>query len=165
MYTQSFKEKILKRMLSPERATVWQLQQETGVNRSTLYAWQSKWKQEGVLSEVRASKQQREVGMSAQEKFHTVIETAHYNEAELSTYCRERGLYPEQVKQWQQGCLSGVEKLSQGEQTKPKLGELSKENRRLQAELKRKEKALAEAAALLILSKKAQAIWGESGEE
>ena len=92
---------ILKRMLSPERATVWQLQQETGVNRSTLYAWQSKWKQEGVLSEVRASKQQREVGMSAQEKFHTVIETAHYNEAELSTYCRERGLYPEQVKQWQ----------------------------------------------------------------
>jgi len=41
MYTQSFKEQIFKRMLSPERATVWQLQQETGVNRSTLYARQS----------------------------------------------------------------------------------------------------------------------------
>jgi transposase-like protein len=101
--------------------------------------------------------------LSAQEKFRIVVETAQLNEAELSAYCRERGFYPEQVKQWQQACMSGVDKPSKPQQPPQKLSELSKENRRLQSELKRKEKALAEAAALLVLSKKAQAIWGDKG--
>lgn len=45
------------------------------------------------------------------------------------------------------------------------LKEAEKKNKQLARELDRKEKALAEAAALLVLRKKAEAIWGEPEEE
>ena len=163
-YSEQFREQILKRMLAPEFATVPQLHEETGINKNTLHTWRSKWRREGLLVE-QTSKGTQGKSPSAQEKFRIVVETAQLNEAELSAYCRERGFYPEQVKQWQQACISSVEQPSQPQQPAQKVSELSKENRRLQSELKRKEKALAEAVALLVLSKKAQAIWGEAGAE
>jgi transposase len=163
-YSEQFREQILKRMLAPESATVPQLHEETGVNKNTLHTWRSKWKQEGLLAEQTVKGTQGK-SLSGQEKFRIVVETAQLNETELSVYCRERGVYPEQVKQWQQDCMNGVDKPGKPQPPVQKVSELSKENRRLQAELKRKEKALAEAAALLVLSKKARAIWGDEGEE
>lgn len=163
-YSEEFRGQILKRMLAPENATVPQLHRELGINKNTLHSWRSKWKQEGLLTE-RNPKEVKRSKLTSEEKFQIVVETAHLNEAELSVYCRERGLYPEQTKQWKQSCLQGVEQPRKQQASVPKSSEVAKENKRLQRELKRKEKALAEAAALLVLSKKAQAIWGDEGEE
>ena len=99
-YSEEFREQILKRMLAPECATVPQLHEQTGVNKNTLPTWRSKLKREGLLSE-QTSKGTQGKSLSAQEKFRIVVETVQHNEAELSAYCRERGVCPEQVKQWQ----------------------------------------------------------------
>ena len=99
---------------------------------------------------------------SSQDKFAIVLETASLNEAELGEYCRKKGLYPEQIAQWKEACqnANAVEReLNKKERNQLKLEQ--KKNKKLEKELIRKEKALAEAAALLVLQKKSQALWGE----
>ena len=87
------------------------------------------------------------------EKFAIVIETAHLNAEELSAYCRRQGLYPEQIAVWRTACVQA---------NAPVCGQAERAQRRsdqqrikhLEQEVGRKDKALAEAAALLMLQKK-----------
>src|SRR5690554_6106137 len=77
------------------------------------------------------------------------------NEAELSAYCRERGLYPEQVEAWRDACMNANEDTAaQAKQLRKARKAEQKRFRQLERELRRKDKALAETAALLALSKK-----------
>lgn len=103
---------------------------------------------------------------SSKDKFGVVLETAAMNEAELAEYCRRKGLFVEQIAAWRSACQeansgSSGSSREQREQTKADR----KRIKQLEKELLRKEKALAEAAALIILRKKAQAIWGDPEEE
>jgi len=94
-----------------------------------------------------------------------VIETAALSEIELSEYCRRKGLYPQQVKAWKSACLTGQQSAkvqSQADRAQTKADR--KRIRQLERELNRKEKALAEAAALLVLRKKLNAYWGDDSE-
>lgn len=93
-----------------------------------------------------------------------MLETAALNEADLAEYCRKRGLYPAQIAAWRFAC----EQANDWDRASTaRLGQATKEEKKrvkdLERELARKDRALAEAAALLILGKKASAIWG--GEE
>jgi len=98
-------------------------------------------------------------------KLAAVIETSALSEIELSQYCREKGLYPEQVKAWRQACLDGQASAMQQSQHERAQSKADKQRiRELERELNRKEKALAEAAALLVLRKKLHALWGEDGD-
>jgi hypothetical protein len=88
------------------------------------------------------------------------------SETELSEYCRKKGLYPEQVKEWKEVCVSANEDITrQTRDLKKEINREKKKGKKLERELKRKEKALAEAAALLVLQKKAQEIWGDREED
>jgi transposase len=97
-----------------------------------------------------------------------VLETAGLNATELSAYCRERGLYPEQVERWRQASQDANEKpvltLKEQRELEKLRAQDQREIKRLQKELRKKEKALAEAAALLLVTKKMQALWGEAEE-
>ena len=89
------------------------------------------------------------------------------NETELAEYARKKGLYVEQIKGWRDACMNangGIAK--EAARLNRELKESQKQRKKLERELQRKEKALAEAAALLVLRKKANAIWGdpEDGE-
>ena len=87
-----------------------------------------------------------------------MIETSLMNEVERSAYCRERGLYAEQLDAWK---AAFEQADGAGAAISPAiLAAERKKARVLEKELHRKEKALAEAAALLTLSKNARAIWG-----
>ena len=75
---------------------------------------------------------------------------------------RKKGLYVEQIKSWRDACMNangGVAK--EAARLNQELKESEKERKKLEKEIQRKDKALAEAAALLVSSKKAQAIWGD----
>lgn len=101
-------------------------------------------------------------GWDNKAKLAAVIQTALMNEAERSAWCRERGLYVEQLDAWKAGFEQGD---AAGPPVSPAmLAAERKKTRALEKELRRKEKALAEVAALLTLSKKAQAIWGTDEE-
>ena len=99
---------------------------------------------------------------SADDKLAVVIETAALNETQLSEYCRSKGLYAEQIVQWKAAALSGYQHSEQVEKEKARSRQEDKKQiRKLESELRRKEKALAETAALLVLAKKCEAIWGD----
>ncbi|NOZ52501.1 MAG: hypothetical protein GXP08_05070, partial [Gammaproteobacteria bacterium] len=92
---------------------------------------------------------------SGENKLAVVIETAAMNEQALSEYYRCKGLYAEQIARWREAAIAGNdsrERLSKAE--RQELHKARKKNRRLEKELNRKEKALAETAALLVLKKK-----------
>ncbi len=162
-YSTERKEAILKKLLPPHNMTVSTLAREEGISEQTLYNWRAKAKREG--QPVPGSKPKSE-DWSAETKFAVVVETASRSESELSQYCREKGLYPEQIKQWKQDCLSGF--LVSDEQNKLVRQQAKADKveiKALKKDLRIKEKALAETAALLVLRKKLNALWEEDSEE
>lgn len=161
-YSAEFKASMIKKLLPPHNADVVEVARETGIPKDTLYSWRCRARQAQGLS--RACEENKAAERwSSEAKFAVVIETAALNEAELGEYCRKRGLYPEQIRTWRQAC----EQANQGA-GRPPLSETARADRQrireLERELRRKEQALAETAALLVLRKKAQAIWGEAGD-
>ncbi|MEX2488550.1 MAG: IS3 family transposase, partial [Pseudomonadales bacterium] len=103
---------------------------------------------------------------SGKNKLAVVIETTALNEEELSVYCREKGLYVEQVQRWREAAESSADtgRPLSGQERREWQSE-RKKSRRLETDLRRKEKALAEAAALLVLQKKAREIWGDNEDD
>ncbi|MBK5935432.1 transposase [Halorhodospira halophila] len=90
------------------------------------------------------------------------METATLSEEELAEYCRCRGLYPEQIEQWRLSCEQANDRAEAAAQRQAdSIKQERRRNRKLTRELKRKEAALAETAALLTLRGKADAIWGD----
>ena len=93
---------------------------------------------------------------SSEDKFHIVLETYPLSKADLSAYCIKKGLYVEQVKDWQKNCLTANNKPARVDSEKVET-EFKEEKLLIKAlakELARKEKSLTEAAALLVLRKK-----------
>jgi len=135
-----------------------QIAAELGIHIVNLYNWRKAWRLQGEV--VPASEKDPE-GWGATDKFTVVLETAGLNATELSAYCRERRLYPQQVERWRQASQDANEKpvltLKEQKELERLRAQDQKEIKRLKQELRRKEKALAEAAALLIASKKIQA--------
>lgn len=162
-YTEEKKAAALKRMMAPESCSVAKLSVELGISESCLYHWRIKAQQQGLL--MTDSKQHPEQWSSAN-KFIVVAETFRMTETELSAYCRQKGLFVEQVKAWRQACEganNGAEKISVEMR---KASQADKQHiRDLERELLRKEKALAEAAALLILRKKLAAFYRDAEDE
>ena len=93
---------------------------------------------------------------SNQDKLAVIIETSSLTAEELSSYCRSKGLYPDQIDQWKQDFIQSTPKP-----TLEPLQGVKKRIKQLEKELHRKDKALAEAAALLVLQKKFQTLFGE----
>jgi len=162
-YPKERKEAVLKKMLPPNNKPIQALAQEEGISEATLYNWRNQARAEGQLLPESGG---TPTGWNSADKFAAVIETAAMNEVALSTYCRERGLFVEQINEWRQACeLANDWDRSQNKQLKATRKADEKRIKDLERELKRKEKALAETAALLVLRKKAQAIWGDGEEE
>jgi transposase len=163
-YSQEFKAGIIARMLPPNNVSVPDLARETGIPKDTLYTWRikhRKLKEETTVDPLPSG------GLSSEEKFAVVIESASLNEVELSEYCRRKGLYTEQISAWRSTCQQ-ANAAAPTKVDRAKLKIQGKQIKQLEAELRRKEKALAEAAALLVLQKKVQALWedpedGKSG--
>ncbi len=165
-YSEDVKADVRRRMSPPHRQSVARISEELGIHVITLYKWRKAWRLQGEV--VPASEKDPE-GWSATDKFTVVLETAGLNATELSAYCRERGLYPEQVERWRQASQYANEKpvltLKEQKELEKLRAHDQREIKQLKQELRRKEKALAEAAALLLAAKKIQAFWGEDGDD
>lgn len=160
-YSKEFKQSIIARMLPPENASVPELVRETGIPMNTLYNWRSKYRNRQEALAV----SDPSIGHFANEdKLSIIIETTPLSEIELGEYCRRKGLYPEQIAGWKKAFIQNH--TAAGNNTdREQVKRLSKLNKALQSELNRKEKALAEAAALLVLEKKLQALLEDREDE
>jgi len=161
-YTKEFRDHVVERLLQ-EGISARKLSYEIGVCQSTISKWlKAANTGEVVLRVVRPSNE----GWSSEDKFHAVMETYGLNEAEIAEYCRRKGIYPEQLQEWRKTCQqANAQQAAMHQQLRTELREEKQSKAALAKELRRKEKALAEAAALLVLRKKAEAIWGDPEEE
>ncbi|MBT3812055.1 MAG: transposase [Gammaproteobacteria bacterium] len=91
------------------------------------------------------------------QRLEAIMDCHSLNDDRLSSYCRENGIYPHHVKEWKSDFLS--ENQASDSTSRQEQKKLKQENKRLQKELNRKDRGLSETAALLVLSKKSQAIW------
>lgn len=165
-YSETVRADVKRRMTPPSRQSVAQISKELGIHLATLYAWRKAWRLQGEV--VPASEKAPE-GWSSADKFTVVLESAGLNATELGAFCRERGLYSEQVDRWRQAAqdanANSMLTMADQKDLEKRHQQDQREIKRLQQELRRKDKALAEAAALLMASKKIQAYWGEDGED
>lgn len=162
-YTEEMKESILKRMMPPNNESVSQISKELGITEPTLYKWR---KEARIAGNPTPGDGQVSEQWSSEDKFLIIMETYAMSQADLAEYCRKKGLYKEQIEAWRDSCLNANGRESnQSKQLNQELKEEKKRAKTLEKDLRKKEKALAEAAALLLLRKKAQAIWGDQKDE
>jgi len=129
---------------------------ELGIPRATLHGWKRKYQMIKNDSETINTPAE---SWTPEEKFAVVLESATLSEVELNAYCREKGLYPGQIKSWREACIRGNQPQDKNLRREASYQQHKRKISNLERELKRKEKALAELAALLVLRKKYDALW------
>lgn len=143
------------RLLPPESASVEAVAHEVGVGVQTLERW---------LNDA-LSRPALERAWTAPARLEAVIATAAMDEAARSAWCREHGVYPQQLQRWRE---SAMHALSEPEEARASPQQTKQDRRRikeLEREVRRKDRALAETAALLVLSKKVSAIFNKGEDE
>jgi transposase len=106
-YSEAAKVDVRRRMSPPHRQSVARISEELGIHVITLHKWRKTWRLQGKV--VPAS-EKYPYGWGVTDKFTVVLETAGLNATELSAYCRERGLFPEQMERWRQASQDANEK-------------------------------------------------------
>lgn len=168
-YSEAFKRKLVQRMVLPGGPSAKQLSREVGVAQPTL----SRWVREAATLEgvskrrtrstpaARPPAQKRPEDRSADEKLHLVLEAGALSEADIGEFLRRRGVHEADLVAWREAALGG---LGAAQSTQARSGD-ARRVRELERELRRKDKALAETAALLVLQKKVRAIWGDGDDD
>ena len=157
-YSYKFKEAMVTKLITGSAISAGSLSIEVGVPQSTLSRWVREYGSVGEGGN--GMKKRRPQDWSAEEKMDAVLEYEKLKEEQQGQYLREKGLHTVHIEQWRQSVLAGLKKPKQNKQD-PHV----KRIKELEKELRRKDKALAETAALLVLKKKAQAIWGDPEDE
>lgn len=158
-YNQEFKKQCVEKSFSGKgKKSQKELATNLGIGLSTLNRWinlakANKLEKTGNIMSIEKSPQD----WSKSERLDAILHCHAMNESQVSTYCRENGLYPHHINEWKLEILS-VKDVSPSNARKEEK-KLKQEVKRLQKELNRKDRALSETAALLVLSKKCQAIW------
>lgn len=166
-YSAEMKASAIQKMMPPNNVTVAQIARDTGITETTLYTWRKQARNQGVPVPGNGKHPDQ---WNPESQLAVIIETATLNETELAKYCRKKGLFAEQIQQWKAAFISSdsIHPASQSKQRMAISEEHKKDKKtikKLERELNRKDKALAEAAALLVLTKKAQEIWGTAEDD
>jgi hypothetical protein len=149
-------------LLPPYNYSFRRIGNELSVSLGTVHKWRQELENEGLLRE---DELKNSDAYTAEQIFSFVIETALMSEHELAAYCREKGLYVEQVKEWKAISLRAHQTKAENKYKQDTLRRADKKKIKvLEKELARKDKALAETAALLVLREKFNALW-EIGED
>lgn len=169
-YSGKFKDAMVRKMTGPNAISANELAREVGVSQTALSRWLRQASERGVCAPqtntqgaLSVIKAKRPKDWTPEEKYHVVIEAEALSQEELGAFLRKKGIYDAQLTEWREQMLSALTKRSSPKSSKDS-GE-KQQIRRLEKELERKEKALAETAALLVLQKKAQILFGEEKAE
>ena len=162
-YTAEFKAQLLSKVFSPNSPNTVELAQQAGIPYSTLYNWiKMSKKQNGIEHQVNPPL--RPHSQPAEAKLRAVMDTLDKTDSERGEYCRAHGFHSHHLESWKAQILEGLE-VKPGQKEKAEHQQLTKENKHLKSELSRKDKALAEVSALLILKKKADLLWGKPEDD
>lgn len=166
-YSHRFRMKMVRRMVGPNACSASALAAETGLSQPTLSRWLRDANTVSAMSESTPSATppepppKRPEDWTAEEKLEAVTAARGLQGEALGAFLRQRGLHASDLDAWRQTALASL--TSTGPSRRSTAD--SKRIRQLETELNRKEKALAETAALLVLQGKVRALWGEEGTD
>jgi len=172
-YTDMFKNAMIQKMAGPDAISASALSKQVDVPQSTL----SKWLRVGGVGSsydfpnnvhgytkmAKIISPKRPNDWSAEDKLKVVMEAASLDDEQLGAFLRKKGLHKTHLEQWRLQMLDGLQNGFSKKNARKKKAD-AKRIRALEKEINRKDKALAETAALLVLKKKVQEIWGDEDD-
>jgi transposase-like protein len=170
VHSEGFKARMVQRMSGLEKISATALSREVGVAQPTLSRWlreastldrMAKRSKATKSGKGAPSKSPRQWSMA--EKLRAVVEAAELSDEDLGAFLRRRGLHEAQLARWREAIAGALDELPKSK-SRGKPSAEARELAALRKELLRKDKALAEVAALLTLQKKVQALWGDEDD-
>ncbi len=155
-YTPDLRDALIKKSLLPNGPSLAKISKESGVPVSTIHGWKQRRTMVSIMG--KSNK------WTSEKKLEAINRTFSMSEAELGEYLRKNGLHSAELEEWKKECLSGFKSPGRP-RLDPELALLRKKSEHLEKDLKRKDRALAEMAARIVLIKKTQLLFGESVEE
>jgi transposase-like protein len=162
-YSEEFKKVAVQKVLSRGSRSIKGICLDLGISVPAIY----KWKRIYATSVEMKRTERRPQDWTTVEKFKAVVEYDRLSEQEQGEFLRKEGLHSEHITAWkalmEAGLDAGGKTVSQS--ARAELSQLKAENKELKKDLNRKDRALAETTALLVLKKKADLIWGTGEKE
>ncbi|GAB6888988.1 hypothetical protein JCM13304A_24930 [Desulfothermus okinawensis JCM 13304] len=149
VYPDNVKESVLKQILASSK-TIADIARENGIPYTTVMTWKIKAQKGKAMNKK----------FTAEEKLNFLFQSASMNEMELSEFCRKKGIYPSTLDKWKQACLENID-IEAGKKFKKKEKQLKQKIHKLEREIRKKDKTIAETTALLVLKKKLEDILGD----
>lgn len=171
-YTDAFKRKMVQKMTGPNAISASALSKQVDVSQTSLSTWlrnagidfSNNISINSTVDPRHLMAIKRPEDWSSEDKLKAVLEVASIPDDKLGGFLRKKGIHETHLQQWRVQMLNGLDKVTPA--TKPKRSKADiKKIKTLEKELNRKDKALAETAALLVLKKKVQDIWGDEDDE
>jgi hypothetical protein len=150
-----FKSRAVARLLPPENAAVERVAREIGIGAGTLQRWRDAAQSMPVSGRA----------WTAAARLEAVIVTAALDESGKSAWCREHGVYPSELDTWRVSATTALAEPEAASASPQATRQDKKRIKELERELLRKDRALAETAALLVLSKKVAVIFNKGEAE
>ena len=169
-YSHKFRMQMVRRMVGANRISATALAAEIGIPQPTLSRW---LREAATVSTMKADDKKtapekapekaprRPQDWTPEERLQAVLEARSLEGADLGAFLRSRGLHESDLAEWRQAAIGALSTAPR----RPRRGRSPEQKRirQLERELDRKDKALAETAALLVMLKKAEALWGDEG--
>jgi len=159
-YSRAIKESVLKKVLPPTSRSVKEVSKEFGINEQTIRNWIQKI-ENGTMD--LGSDELGPNYLSSGEKFQLLLEGSALSDEQRSEWAREKGLHSQHLELWEQELRDVVTDRSQ--QKHNELKAAKKRIKDLEKALNRKDKALAEMAAILALKKKLDTVFGDQEDD
>jgi len=164
-YTDGFKARMVQRMAGPECISATALGHEVGVSQATLSRWLRAAPRVGWMASNKSKRgsDDKSKTWTIGEKLRILGAASQLSDDELGTLLRSEGVHEATLRQWQEAAAIALAapRKARGNKKSPEAKKVAQ----LERELLRKEKALAETAALLVLQKKVQEIWGDEDDD
>lgn len=159
--SEEFRQAAVQKYHSRGSRNVGEIARELGVSTWSLYQWSKRY----ATSPGMKKSDRRPQDWSAAEKWKAVFEFEGLATEKRGEYLRREGLHSEHIEAWKKSMQAGLDPSSDGKANRSELAELRAKNKDLERDLRRKDRALAETTALLVLKKKADLIWGTGENE
>jgi transposase-like protein len=153
-YQDGFKKSIVRRLLHPDSPGITKISEETGVSTGSLYNWLTKYKESVELTDYRKTPEE----WTLTEKCEALLESAALSPEEQGEWLRRNGLHSSHLTLWQKQLKAALADVSQPV-SKEEQKAARKKIQELEREIRRKDKALAEMSALIVLKKKLEHIF------
>lgn len=161
-YSPSFKEAALQKLLAPANRPVREIAEEMGCSAVTLYDWKKKC---GSIADMKKhNDKRRPKDWTAEEKFSAIFTYEKLPPEEQGAFLRKHGLHTEHIEAWKKSMKMALDQQKTERAHRLELLEKERTIKELKNNLQRKDKALAETTALLVLKKKVSLILGEEEE-